>query len=150
MSCFAAEALTLSTRCRHPQRSTDEPSSFPAAIFNGADLFQLGCPRRNNDDRHLNRWTGFQNWWRSFFGVRMTDASESASRPLLLRTPRAGNRTIDVMVNDFLTAWLIEGDVIAAMGYIFKTRAGDAPVLRLLWRNEAGTWRITAYGVELP
>jgi hypothetical protein len=32
----------------------------------------------------------------------------------------------------------------------FKTRAGDAPVLRLLWRNEAGTWRITAYGVELP
>jgi hypothetical protein len=32
----------------------------------------------------------------------------------------------------------------------FKTRGGEAPVLRLLWRNEAGTWRITAYGVELP
>jgi hypothetical protein len=36
----------------------------------------------------------------------------------LPRTPRAGNKTIDVMVNDFLTAWLIEGDVIAAMGYV--------------------------------
>ena len=32
----------------------------------------------------------------------------------------------------------------------FKTRGGDAPVLRMVWRNEAGTWRITAYGVELP
>jgi hypothetical protein len=32
----------------------------------------------------------------------------------------------------------------------FKTRAGDAPVLRLLWRKEDGRWRITSYGVELP
>jgi hypothetical protein len=32
----------------------------------------------------------------------------------------------------------------------FKTRAGDAPVLRLLWRKEGGGWRITSYGVELP
>jgi hypothetical protein len=32
----------------------------------------------------------------------------------------------------------------------FKTRSGDAPILRLLWRNEGGAWRITSYGVELP
>jgi len=32
----------------------------------------------------------------------------------------------------------------------FKTRAGDAPTLRLLWRHENGAWRITSYGVELP
>ena len=32
----------------------------------------------------------------------------------------------------------------------FKTRSGDAPILRLLWRNENGAWRITSYGVELP
>ena len=32
----------------------------------------------------------------------------------------------------------------------FKTRAGEAPVLRLLWRKEDGRWRITSYGVELP
>ena len=30
----------------------------------------------------------------------------------------------------------------------FKTRAGEAPVLRLLWRKEDGLWRITSYGVE--
>jgi hypothetical protein len=32
----------------------------------------------------------------------------------------------------------------------FKTRGGDAPVLRLVWRKEADAWRIRAYGVELP
>ena len=32
----------------------------------------------------------------------------------------------------------------------FKTRAGEAPILRLLWRKENGSWRITSYGVELP
>jgi hypothetical protein len=32
----------------------------------------------------------------------------------------------------------------------FKTRSGDAPVLRLLWRKENGGWRITSYAVELP
>jgi hypothetical protein len=32
----------------------------------------------------------------------------------------------------------------------FKTRSGDAPILRLLWRNENGAWRITSYGVEVP
>jgi hypothetical protein len=32
----------------------------------------------------------------------------------------------------------------------FKTKSGDAPVLRLLWRNEAGSWRITSYALEMP
>ena len=32
----------------------------------------------------------------------------------------------------------------------FKTRAGETPILRLLWRKEDGRWRITSYGVELP
>jgi len=32
----------------------------------------------------------------------------------------------------------------------FKTRSGDPPVLRLLWRKEAGAWRIASYAVELP
>jgi hypothetical protein len=97
-------------------------SSFPAALFNGHLTSSNSDVRAgNNYDRHLDRWTGFQNWWRSFFGVRqerMADARELASRPVLPRTPRAGDKTIDVMVSDFLTAWLIEGDVIAAMGYV--------------------------------
>jgi hypothetical protein len=32
----------------------------------------------------------------------------------------------------------------------FLTRGGEAPVLRLLWRKEDSTWRVTSYDVELP
>jgi hypothetical protein len=32
----------------------------------------------------------------------------------------------------------------------FKTRSGDPPVLRLLWRKENSAWRITSYSVEMP
>ena len=37
-----------------------------------------------------------------------------------------------------------------AMAIRFRTRAGEAPVLRTLWTQESGAWRITAYDVELP
>jgi hypothetical protein len=36
------------------------------------------------------------------------------------------------------------------MTFRFQTQGGDAPVLRLLWRKEQGTWRVTAFDVELP
>jgi hypothetical protein len=32
----------------------------------------------------------------------------------------------------------------------FKTLSGDAPVLRLLWRQVNGAWKITSYAVEAP
>ena len=32
----------------------------------------------------------------------------------------------------------------------FGTAASDAPVLRMLWRNENGAWRIRSYDLELP
>jgi hypothetical protein len=33
-------------------------------------------------------------------------------------TPRLGKRNLDAMVNDFLTAWLVEGDIVASMAYV--------------------------------
>ncbi len=32
----------------------------------------------------------------------------------------------------------------------FKTRGGDPPVLRLLWRKENNAWRVTSYSIEMP
>ena len=32
----------------------------------------------------------------------------------------------------------------------FGTGTSDAPVLRMLWRNENGLWRIRGYDLELP
>ena len=34
--------------------------------------------------------------------------------------PRAGKKNIDVMMHDFLTAWLVDGDTLAAFGYFSK------------------------------
>ena len=97
-------------------------SSFPVALFNGHLSSSNSDVRAgNNYDRHINRWTGFRNWWRSFFGVRLERAPEEVtnSSPLALpKSPRAGRKSIDVMVDDFLTAWLVEGDIVAAMGYV--------------------------------
>ena len=45
-------------------------SSFPVALFNGHLTASNSDVRAgNNYDRHTGRWTGFQNWWRQFFGV---------------------------------------------------------------------------------
>ena len=95
--------------------------TFPVGLFNGHLTSSNSDVRAgNNYDRHLDKWTGFQNWWRSFFGVRQENAPEAAasSAMALPKTPRIGRKPIDVTVNDFLQAWLVERDVVAAMGYI--------------------------------
>ena len=96
-------------------------SSFPAAMFNG-HLSSANSDVRAGDnvDRHNGRWSGLQNWWRSFFGVNLQRAPADEKPSILAppRVPRAGKKNIDVMANDFLSAWLVEGDVMAAMGYV--------------------------------
>ncbi len=95
-------------------------SSFPAAVFNGHLSSSNSDVRAgDNADRHSNRWAGLQNWWRGFFGVNLGRAEvETPDARALPRAPRAGKKNVEVMANDFLTAWLVEGDVLAAMGYV--------------------------------
>ena len=49
----------------------------------------------------------------------------------LPKVPRAGKKNINEMVPDFLQAWLVEGNVVAAMGYVsersYACLAQDAP-----------------------
>jgi len=98
-------------------------SSFPSALFNGHLTSANSDVRAGpNYDRHQNRWTGLGNWWQGFFGVSQSKASDVAvsgpNRPVIPVTPRLGKKDIHVMVNDFLTAWLVEGNVVQAMGYV--------------------------------
>jgi hypothetical protein len=96
-------------------------SSFPVSLFNGhLSAANSDVRAGNNAERHAEQWTGFQNWWRSFFGVRhdrspVVDTSLALALP---KIPRAGKKDIKEMVPDFLRAWLVEGDVVAAMGYV--------------------------------
>jgi hypothetical protein len=97
-------------------------SSFPGMLFNGhLSASNSDVRAGNNDERHAARWSGLQNWWRSFFGVnlsRSSDAVETTSALSLPKVPRAGKKDITVMVPDFLKAWLLEGNALAAMGYV--------------------------------
>ena len=110
-------------------------SSFPVALLNGhLSAANSDVRAGDNAERHAERWLGFQNWWRSFFGVRLDkppDAKDAISAFTLPKVPRAGKKKIDEMVPDFLRAWLVEGDVVAAMGYVsersYACLAQDAP-----------------------
>ena len=97
-------------------------ASFPAAMFNGHLTASNSDVRAgNNYERHVNRWAGFQNWWGGFFGIRTRDTSDETPEERSSRVsfiPRAGKAPIDAMMNDFMKAWLIEGDTLAAMSYI--------------------------------
>jgi hypothetical protein len=96
-------------------------SAFPAVMFNGhLSASNSDVRAGNNVDRHAARWTGLQNWWRGFFGIRLDRDPEAAGAGAvtLPRTPRVGKKDIDVVVQDFLQAWLVEGDIVAAMGYV--------------------------------
>ena len=97
-------------------------ASFPASIFNGHLTAANSDVRAgDNADRHTTRWLGLESWWRSFFGVRLKaspDDSAATGAFALPAKPRAGDKPIATMVYDFLTAWLIEGNIVEAMGYI--------------------------------
>ena len=110
-------------------------SFFPVGLLNG-HLSSANSDVRagNNADRHAAQWSGFQQWWRGFFGIRqerVPDEVKTASALVLPTVPRAGKKNIKEMVPDFLQAWLIEGDAVAAMGYVssrsYACLARDAP-----------------------
>ena len=116
---------------------------FPAGLFNG-HLTSANSDVRAGDnyDKHTNRWSGFSNWWRSIFGGR----SGSAPRPedkvgFIPVTPRAGDKAIHVMADDFLRAWLVDGDITGAMSYIseraYACMAQDADDLSTFDRGMA-------------
>jgi len=108
---------------RHADIDVDYRSaSLPASIFNG-HLSAANSDVRvgNNYDRHSQRWSGLQSWWRSFLGVNLGSVSTDVPKdqPFLIpRQPRGGAQTIDLMVGDFLKAWMLEGNISAAMGYV--------------------------------
>jgi len=109
--------------------------SFPVSLFNGhLSAANSDVRAGDNAERHAGRWTGFQNWWRSFFGAGVEQAAvakETVPAFALPRVPRAGKKNVNEMVSDFLQAWLIEGNAVAAMGYVsersYACLAEDAP-----------------------
>lgn len=110
-------------------------SFFPVSLFNGhLSAANSDVRAGDNAERHAGRWTGYQNWWRSFFGAGVgRAAADKDAMPAftLPKVPRAGKMSVDEMAPDFLKAWLMEGNVVAAMGYVsersYACLAQDTP-----------------------
>ncbi len=50
-------------------------SVFPVSLFNGhLSAANSDVRAGNNAERHAGRWSGFQNWWGSFFGANLERA----------------------------------------------------------------------------
>ena len=115
--------ISIASDRRHADVDVDyRKSGFPTGLFNGHLTAANSDVRAgSNFDRHLTRWTGFENWWRGFMGVPEDQAPEKSNTSDVLvvpKVPRAKTADVEVMANDFLTAWLVEGNIVAAMGYI--------------------------------
>jgi len=99
-------------------------SKFPAAIVNGHLTASNSDVRAgNNHKRHVNRWTGFGNWWKSIFGVPLKegdleDEESTGGRLVISRIPRAGKGKPEEAVYDFLNSWLVEQQPNQAVAYI--------------------------------
>ncbi len=115
--------ISMALDRRHADIDVDyRSSSLPASIFNG-HLSAANSDVRvgSNYDRHSQRWSGLQSWWRSFLGVNLGSVPADAPRDrsvMIPPQPRIGAETIDLMMGDFLKAWLLEGDIPAAMSYV--------------------------------
>jgi hypothetical protein len=87
-------------------------SRIPVALING-HLTSANSDVRagGNYTRHQGRWSGLGNWWQRFLGLfTVQKPSDSAAGALVIPVqPRTSSRArIDHVVQDFLSAWLLE------------------------------------------
>jgi len=116
--------ISLARDSRHADIDVDYRSStFPVMLINGHLTASNSDVRAgNNDERHNQRWSGLQNWWRGFMGVPAFEAPRHEAAILSSKTlteSRLGKGTKpEDAVHDFLHAWLIEGSPGVAVGYV--------------------------------
>ena len=110
-------------------------SSFPVGLFNGhLSAVELGRPRRRQRRAACRAVVRVSELVARVFRRPPGSGPRRRGRrpqPALPKIPRVGKKDIDLMVPDFLKAWLIEGDTVAAMGYVsersYACLAQDAP-----------------------
>jgi hypothetical protein len=97
-------------------------SKIPNALFNGHLTASNSDVRAgNNYDRHVNRWQGLDNWWRSLFGLplKQIDKLPPADDEFdISAQPAKKLPKIEDAVFDFLNTWFVEKNPARAIGYV--------------------------------
>ena len=107
-------------------------SKFPNALVNGHLTAANSDIRAGNHGRHSQRWDGLVNWWDGLLGLfsGKTYEGENDDDHEFPVIPRAGDKTIDVAVHDFLSSWLVEQRLNLSIAYVDRD-AYDCFALRL-------------------
>ena len=96
-------------------------SKFPVFLINGHLSSSNSDVRAgNNLDRHNNRWSGLQNWWRNLLGLSMIEShgSYEGAEEIIPPAPKVTSKEKPYMaVYDFLNTWLVEQKPNEAMSY---------------------------------
>lgn len=95
-------------------------SKFPKALFNGhLTASNSDVTAGDNHERHVNRWEGLTNWWRTLFGLPLTAQTASKSRYDIASTPKVkGKGKPDASAHDFLESWLVQQKPSEAIAYV--------------------------------
>jgi len=101
-------------------------SKFPNALFNGHLTSSNSDVRAgSNHNRHSDRWSGLEDWWRGWFGLPLRSRDHYGDEEDLFEipdSPRKGKGKAVEAAHDFLHAWLVEGKPNQAVAY-FSVRA---------------------------
>jgi len=114
------------------------PGRFPSSLYNGHFSAANSDVRAGNLERHNGRWTGLVNWWDGLLRpMFVPDVNVPADAPQAFPPiPRAGSKTIDVAVEDFLTSWLVERRPNLSVAY-FDRPAYDCLAARLAQEGQS-------------
>ena len=114
--------ISVAKDTRHADIDVDYRSAkFPEALLNGHLAAANSDVRAGgNTQKHLQRWQGLTDWWKSLFGFpEEAEASENGTTEGdIPPIPRKGDEKVEAAAADYLTAWLVEQKPNLSAGYL--------------------------------
>ena len=114
--------ISVAKDTRHADIDVDYRSAkFPEALLNGGLAAANSDVRAGgNTQKHLQRWQGLTDWWKSLFGFpEEAEASENGTTEGdIPPIPRKGDEKVEAAAADYLTAWLVEQKPNLSAGYL--------------------------------
>lgn len=93
-------------------------SKFPGGLFNGhLTSSNSDVTAGNNHERHVNRWDGLPNWWRSLFGLPLTPPPNSVASTIPATPSVKAKEKAATAAHDFFESWLVKQTPAQSVAY---------------------------------